>query len=198
MFNEHLNWLEHITSLVNKCTRFCSIFGKQRALIPLTGRKLLYHAFINSIISYCIIIYGNSCLSHLKSLHLACNRVLRILQFASRDTNTSALYTNFKILPVHLLYKFELGKFLFKVFNCSDLVPEVIVNIFCNSVYTHNLNTRAASSTILYCINSSADFRSYRYVAFDLWNHIPVAIRNSPNLFRFNLLYKNFLTNHQS
>ena len=156
----------------------------------------MYNAFLNSIISYCIVIYGNTYYSNLKPVYLACNRVLRILQFANRDTNCSLLYKNFNILSVHELYKLELGILLFKVFNCHKSVPEVIVSIYAKNVYNHNYNTRDNSSTILHHVNPQSCFHSAQYVALDLWNHIPVSIRMSPTLACFKRLYKNHLSLH--
>ena len=164
LFDDQLKWKAHINSLATKCICFCSIFNKQHALIPLKGRRLLYNAFINSIISYCIVIYGNTYYSNLKPVYLACNRVLRILQFANRDTNCSLLYKNFNILSVHELYKLELGILLFKVFNCNKSVPEVIVSIYAKNVYNHNYNTRDNSSTILYD-STILLFNSLNYLA---------------------------------
>ena len=122
---------------------------KRRDLIPMSCRKNIYFVLIHSHIQYGVEIYGNAAWNALQSLHVACNRSLRLLQDQTRFSNVKQLYSHYNTLPVQLLYKLHVSKMIFKsVSHCN--MSDVIRALFIPYLNSHIYNTRLSGTTYLY------------------------------------------------
>ena len=90
----------------------CCIRGD---LLPDDCRKQLFFALVNSRINYGIEVYGSAKWTALKSLHVACNRVLRTLQNRDRFCNVQLLYKTYDTLPVIQRHKFSTSRIILDV-----------------------------------------------------------------------------------
>ena len=79
--DENLNWQKHIEYVHKKIVKFVGIFYKRRSYLPNDCCKYLYFAFVHSIISYGIEIYGNTFKTYLSTIEKTVNKLLRILQW---------------------------------------------------------------------------------------------------------------------
>jgi len=73
-------------------------------MLSLDILKMIYFAFVYSHLVYGIEIYANTYMKNINKLVILDNKILRILQNASRDTNTVELYTKFNTLPIPALH----------------------------------------------------------------------------------------------
>ena len=101
-----------------KIIKITSIFYKLRENLPTVVKKMLYFAFIHSQMAY-----GNTFSSYLNKLIILNNKILRILQNASRETHVADLYITFNTLTLPNLHKFHILLFMHKFFHHNELLP---------------------------------------------------------------------------
>jgi len=83
-------------------------------------------------------------MSHVKTIYLEQNNILRDMRFSNYDTQVSHIYKTFKFLKVQDIYKLELAK-LMDTFH-DGLLYSIYNNLFQRSSDVHNYNTRYASN----------------------------------------------------
>ena len=115
--DEHMNFRQHVESIVQKIRSINGLLYSRRDYIPHSCRKNLFFALAQSRMQYCIETYGNTSWNVLQPLHIACNRVLRTLLGLSRYSHVKDIYLAYNVLPVHLLHKFCCAKIIYKSIN---------------------------------------------------------------------------------
>ena len=130
MIDEHMNFKQHVVTLVKSIKSVNGLLYTRRNYIPMPCRRNLFFSMIHSRVSYCIEVYGNATWNILQPLHVACNRVLRTLQGLTRFSNVKDLYIAYDVLPVHLLHKFCMAKLIYKCINSNTTMPAVISAMF--------------------------------------------------------------------
>ena len=165
---------------------------KRRDLIPMNCRKNIYFALIHSRVQYGVEIYLNAAWKTLRSLYVACNRSLRLLQGLNRFSNVKLLYCQYNTLPIHLLYKVYLCRLIYKSAIQGEMsaVTRALFEPYLNN---HAYNTRLSETPYLYTECNKAFFRTCVYDACLIWNDIPTEIRNSVTLHTFTNAFKSFL-----
>ena len=92
VLDHNLSWEFHIHDLNKKLVKVAGIFSKMRYILPSECRIILYNAFVFSRLNYGIELYANlNSSSHLHSLMVTQNKILKILQFKKHRSNTNAL-----------------------------------------------------------------------------------------------------------
>jgi len=195
IIDEHLNFKQHVETLIKSVKSANGLLYTRRDFIPMSCRKHLFYSMIYSRVSYCIEVYGNATWNVLQPLHVACNRALRTLQGLSRFSNVKDLYVAFDVLPVHLLHKFRMAKLIYKCINSNFVVPTVISSMFNLNHASHSYPTRISETNYLYKKSSHAFYKSYVNDACSDWNQIPITIRNAGSLSSFLKQYKSHLLN---
>ena len=110
-----LTFKQHIASVARSINSVNGMLYKRRDLLPDDCRKQLFFALVNSRINYGIEVYGSAKWTALKSLHVACNRVLRTLQNRDRFCNVQLLYKTYDTLPVIQRHKFSTSRIILDV-----------------------------------------------------------------------------------
>ena len=193
LIDEHMNFKQHVESIVKSITSVNGLLYRRRDFIPLSCRKELFFSMVHSRVHYCIEVYGNATWNIIQPLHIACNRVLRTLQGLSRYSNVKDMYIAYDVLPVHLLHKFCIAKLIYKCLNCSIVMPAVINAMFNLNHAPHRYPTKLSKTNYLYKKSGSAFYKSYVNNACTDWNLIPLTIRNAGSLNSFLKQYKSFL-----
>ena len=142
MIDEHMNFKQHVESIVKSIKSANGLLYSRRDYIPLTHRKKLFVSLVHSRIQYCIEVYGNATWSVLQPVHVACNRVLRTLQGLSRFSNVKDMYIAYDVLPVHLLHRFCTAKLIYKCLHSNIAMPTVISAMFNLNHASHSYPTR--------------------------------------------------------
>lgn len=193
LLDEKLLFNEHVKYVANKVNSISSMLYKRKELLPMNQRRSIYFSLVYSVISFNCIIYCNTKWCHIYPLHIAVNRVLRTLQNADRLTHVHDLYKKFLTLPLQLLFRFELGKLVYKSLFCKHLICPSTCNLIRYESIQMCHNTR---STGTYYLSKNADvsfYASYCNIAYSIWNSIPITIRTACSLSRFCHDYKLWL-----
>lgn len=102
-----LSWKEHIACLTSRMRKMIYIFKKLRNSANLNILKTVYCALCQSILSYCITVWGGAAKSHILPLERAQRTVLKVLSFKPFRYSTAQLYSNCKLLSVRQLFVLE-------------------------------------------------------------------------------------------
>ena len=187
--DEKLKWTEHIKFVYSSILKYVGIFYKIRQKMPPYCLKNLYYSTVYPKLLYGIELYANTCKSYLNDLMILNNKVLRVLQCKQLDTNTIELYTNFKSLPINLLFLHQALLFTFKFVHCRDGLPCIFKQFLNVNASVHNYYTRTRNDFHINLYSTSFGGRCFSLLCSKLWNSIPSELRciTSIALFKSNV-----------
>ena len=161
-----LNWAPHIANLRNELRQSMGLIYQASSFLPKNVLILLYNSLINSKITYCLEVWGNSPDTHLNKILVIQKRLLRIIYHKDPLFHTATLFQDAKILPINQLYKFKL---------CVKAHLKFYEEVKTNLPY----NTRYSALSLDYPkIGTTAiGRRQITYQMSDAWNSLPASLR---------------------
>lgn len=102
-----MTWQPHIISLTNRIRRLLQIFRNLRDAADSTTVKNVYYSLCQSLLTYCITIWGGTATSHLLKLERAQRAVIKVMFRKPRLYNTNKLYEECRLLTVRQLFIFN-------------------------------------------------------------------------------------------
>lgn len=194
--DENLSWQPHIEDLCRRLSRVSGMLFKIRNCLNRQTLLTLYHALAHSLIQYGIATWGSASKKHLHHLSVTQNRLIRTITFSNRRTKLAPLYEECNVLPLSLLYKFEIAKFVFKFKN--QLLPNKFTSYFqeINAVHQHNTRLSENKNYFLPRVQSTKSTFSLRFLGPQIWNVLPSKLIETTNLKTFSKILKmHFLQN---
>lgn len=104
IIDKHLRWTEHIKKLEGRTRKLIYTFKKLRHILPEDTFRTVYYALGQSIITYCISIWGAAATTNILPLERAQRALLKVMFFKPRRYSTEALYKEAKVLTVRQLF----------------------------------------------------------------------------------------------
>lgn len=104
IIDEHLNWRAHIEALCTRIRRLIYAFKELRHSANSEILTLVYFSLCQSIITYCIPVWGGTFKTAMISVERAQRAVLKVMLFKPRDYPTDKLYSDAAVLTVRKLY----------------------------------------------------------------------------------------------
>ena len=92
-----MSWNDHVGSLVARVRKLIFVFKKLRSSADLPTLKTVYYALANSILSYCIIVWGSSGKCLMLRLERAQRAVLKVMTYKPVRFPTDELYALLQI-----------------------------------------------------------------------------------------------------
>ena len=191
--DNHLTWSQHIQLIHDKLIKFTSIFYKVRNYMLTDVLKNLYYAFVYPHVLYGIELYANTHASYLSKLNSLNNKILRILQNKSRKCGTICLYNKYNVLPICKLHQFQLLCLVHKSVYHSSRLPVVFNNYFTANYSIHDYNTRFKNNLYVSCVQSESGKKAVKFKASQLWNKLPVCVKQIVSIPIFKRELKSFL-----
>uniref|UniRef100_A0A146LRR3 Putative RNA-directed DNA polymerase from transposon BS n=1 Tax=Lygus hesperus TaxID=30085 RepID=A0A146LRR3_LYGHE len=183
--DQHLKWKEHVNGLVLKIRKSFHFFILLRNWLSMRNLRMVYYAYVYSILIYAIIIWGGAYASNFRSLDIVINSVLRIASKSNRRTPLVNLYTNFDVLSPRMTYIYRLAIFVHKSW---DSLRKTV----------NARPTRGNVSRFLAVDLPKNDFynRQLPWLAPSVFEYLPIPIKtsNPHSLFKKNLYQ--YLMNH--
>ena len=191
IFDTHLTMVRHVNSICKSSFFHLRNIGKIRKYISLKTTETLVHAFISSKLDNCnSLLFGlpNKVLNKLQSVQ---NAAARIITLSHKHEHITPILVNLHWLPIESRIKYKILLLTFK--SLHGLSPAYIQELI--SVYKPNRNLRSSSQVLLtaqpYNLKSYGR-RSFSVAAPELWNSLPISLRNILSLASF----KNELKTH--
>ena len=189
-----LNWSDHIGNLCSNLAPKVGILRRLKHILPKESLLMIYQSTIQSVIDYCITVWGYApsiYLDHVQSLQ---NRAARIITGNyDREVRGVDLVKDLGWFNIRQRRDYFMGLLVFKALN--NMSPVYMTQMF---TFSHEIGvypTRSAQQNSLYVpkvskqiFSQSAQFNGPRF-----WNSLPLEIRNADALITFKLLLKRFL-----
>jgi hypothetical protein len=181
--DETLSWKSHIDKLVTKMSAACYAIRIVRGLLSQGTLRMIYFAYVHTIMEYGIIFWGNSS-TNINVFRLQ-KRIISVVTNAKTRDSCRDLFKNLKILPMYSQYIYSIILF---VVNNEDL--------YRSNYETHSLNTRYTCTTNLHRFISwlTVFQKGPYYSGIRVYNHLPSYIKNMSNDMKlFKPMLKRFL-----
>ena len=191
--DEKLNFKHHVSYLIKKLNSIRGMLYSRREFLPNSCRRNLYYALVYPHLQYGIEVYSQTHNCIIDPLHVACNRVLRVLQNVDRYSNVKQLYQKFDTVPVSLLGKLRISKLVYKSINYPDTISSATSHLLRLNQVRHGYSTRISSTNYLYKQSNRAFYSSYVNICCSIWNDIPDKIRNCSTVNTFIKTYMKYL-----
>jgi hypothetical protein len=189
-----LSWDKQIEYLSNKLSPKLGVLYRLSKFTPSYLLNTIYSTLIQPDIDYCISIWGNCAATYLNKIQSLQNRAVRILcNVYDWNVSSSALLSRLSLMSVPIRRDYFIGILMFKTvngFGLEYLLPELTyVNQY------HNYNTRAASNNLIIPNKPNCELykTSMHYKGIQLWNKLPVSMKNLEDITQFKFTFKNHL-----
>jgi hypothetical protein len=164
--DETLSWKSHITHLSKRLGSACNAL---RAITPDLSTdilKMVYYAYVHSLLSYGIILGGNS--SHSTEIFRIQKRVICIITKSSNKASCHQLFKQLEILPLQSQY--ILSSLLFVIKN---------KNLYASNQNIHTINTIFNLDLHLPTCNLTLYQKGAYFFGIKLFNHLPQTLKVS-------------------
>jgi len=128
IFEENLDWKNHILHVENKISKSIGIMHKIKHLLNKTCLKNIYYSFIHSYITYCNIVWASTCSSALKKIYTKQKQACRIVLNVNRCAHAKPLFREIGASNIYELNLLQNLVFIFQSQN--DLLPKYFENQF--------------------------------------------------------------------
>ena len=145
IIDENLTWSQHLKYLSSPIAKHSGLFYRLRNYVSREALCVLYYGLIYSKVQYGIISWGTASKTSLNAIQIRLNQILRAISFNNVRTPVTSLYKNLNFLKLDDIYKLELAKFMYKVYNKN--LPKIIENKFTKLASTHEYNTRQSAKS---------------------------------------------------
>ena len=151
---------------------------------------MLYNTLILPHISYCNLVWASSRTST-QPLLLLQKKAIRICSGAGYRDHSDPLFTRFKTLKINDIHFLQTALFMFRY--KTNLLPPSFTTMFRTNQNIHPYPTRRAADFHLHNPITTLAHKSIRHSGPDVWNSIPVEIRNCHSLYSFKRKVKQML-----
>ena len=192
--DRNLSWNIQTEAVYKKLNSKLALFRRIKPYLNEDMRIAFYNAYILPVFDYACVIWCNSSMKHLNKIINTQKRAARMILDKRYDHPSAPLFKELKWLPFTERCKYHTGMLVFKVLN--NLLPEYLNDILLlNQAASYNL--RSANSISHPLVKSRYTKNTFQYVAVNVWNNIPVNIRNKTKLASFRHTYRNYLLSTQ-
>lgn len=170
IIDNYLKWDQHIQILTKRVRRTFYKLLRLRTILNFKTLLNVYYALIQSMLGYCILIWGGAHKSHLNKLMVAQKSALKIILKKKRRYPSHLVFGEAKVLSLSKLYSEQLFKFIFKN-------RHTVMNQFGNH---HSYNTRQRHRHLLQPsrVRTAASQRQCLFQAVRLFNNLPSDIQD--------------------
>ena len=145
LFDNRLNFHEHIKILEAKIARSLGILNKLKYFLSSSALLKLYYALIHSHFNYGLAVWGSTYPAYLNKLKVLQNKAIRIVNSSYMSTSSKYIKTNILRLPK--LFEFETAKIVY--FYKFNLLPKIFDNYFSYAKCGYSRTTRFSLNTVI-------------------------------------------------
>jgi hypothetical protein len=111
-----LSWKQHIDSIIPKFNRACFAIRQVKSYMALEALKTIYFSYFHSLVTYGIILWGNSV--HSQYIFKIQKRMIRLIANLGVRDSCRCVFKELGILPLYSQYLYSLLMFVVKTGIC--------------------------------------------------------------------------------
>ena len=179
----NLKWKKQVDELLLKLkTRLVGLL-KLKFALSFSMRKAVTEGIFNSVLVYCLPLFGGMDVGDLKDLQVVQNKAAQIITHSPPRAHRSTMYDTLQWLTVNQLIFYHSAITVFKIRDNRE--PEHLSEILCQD----NRNKRI----IIPNLDLKLAQKSFSMRAAENWNQIPLEIRSQPKIGNFKKLAKKWI-----
>lgn len=179
--DEHLRWQQHVTYLINKLRKVNFKLYQLRSILNRKNLLILYNSLVESLINYCIVVWGGLFNTTSHNLQVTQNSILKTILKKNKLFSTEALYTETKLLNIRKLYAYQCLLFMYKL---------PTHNYVSHTYTTRHINNKSITIPLFKKTHTQ---RFVFYHGPKFYNLLPTEIKNIKKISRFKKEMKNYL-----
>ena len=171
----HLKWHQTLKDLLSKLKKRLAGLSKLRSIVPFGMLKVITQGIFNSVLVYCLPLFGGCDKNELNSLQVLQNKAAQIVTRSPPRSARNPMFDKLDWLSVNQLISYHTLIQVYKIRNSKE--PE----------YLHEkLKTDNRNGHIVIPNSELSLFKkSFTCRGSELWNSVPVQIRNSLTIGKF-------------
>ena len=180
-----------ISAVVKSSFFYLRQLAKVKPILTKKHLETVIHAFITSRLDYCNSLYVGVSQSSLARLQLVQNAAARLLTGTRKREHITPILASLHWLPVHFRVHFKILLFAFKSLN--GLAPRYVSELL--HPYAPARGLRSADQLLLEVPRSKRKLRgdrAFSVAAPNLWNNLPLHIRQASSLSIFKTSLKTY------
>jgi hypothetical protein len=179
--DDKLSWKNHINYLVTKLSSACFIMRAIKPIMSPGSFRMIYFAYIHSVLTYRIIFWGNS--SYTIKVFKIQKKVIRIIMGLKKYDSCRNSFKEMKILSLCSQYIYSLMQYV--VNNTHS---------FIRNTEAHDIGTRQNINLFPPNISLTRVQKGVYYSGIKIYNHLPTELKQLSNDQKsFGLALKRFL-----
>ena len=188
--DEKLTFKNHLNHLITKLSKIMGIFYKVKYSFPPEKLLQLYYSLVYPHLSYCILAWGKTNHSLLKSLSTIQKKYMRLITLSPPRSHTNPIFSSLKVLKLDDIYLLHSLVHMYKTMVLNKYP------LFKNSITMaqphHNYSTRLVNLIVPHFrVNKCKQMLIYQCIRS--WNYLPLYIKDMPNATMFKKACINFL-----
>src|SRR5688572_15107072 len=193
ILDQHLSWKDHIEAISSKIAKNVGILKRASNLLPPHVRLTLYYTLIYPYLTYCNIIWTSTYKSNLQRLTILQKRAIRCVAGVPYGSHTSQLFLELKLLKIDQIRKAQIGEFMYRYEHNS--LPVIYRQLFLRASEIHSYSTRNSKLYRQPFAHTNTRLFSIRFAGANVWNSIPLSIRQLSGLHIFKIKLRHYLIN---
>jgi len=124
IIDDSLSWKAHIDQMMSKLNKACFVIRTIQAIMSPETLRMVYFAYMYSIMSYGIIFWGNQ--PYCDKIFKIQKRVIRILTNSRMRDSCRELLKKLEILPLYSQYIFSISIIVIKNIYCIQTIRSTV------------------------------------------------------------------------
>lgn len=189
IIDSNISWKAHIRLIKTKISKSISIINRVKFYLDKNALRSLYCTMVLPYFMYCVEIWGNTYQCTIDPLVKLQKRAVRIIHKVGFRDHTHNLFINSRLLKFNDLVKYSTVIVFYKAFNKT--LPSNLQQLFIQRGNTHNFRgygkfkqPHAKNNRKRFCVS---------VCGVKLWNNLKTQHKQSQNIHRFKLTYKNMV-----
>ena len=122
----NLTFRDHVDFVVKKLNKLSGLMYRVRTFYPRRCLLMFYNSFAKSVITYGLLVYGNTSKHNFKKIDRVQRKIIRAIFFRKKYESLGLTLFDNKIHTVYELYVIELVKELFKQIRSESPLQYII------------------------------------------------------------------------
>ena len=176
----NLKWQRQVLDLQKKLKKRVAGLAHLKFVLPFQLRKVVSEGLFNSVLGYCLPLFGGCNLGHLRDLQILQNKVAQIVTHSPRHANRNSMFDHLDWLTVNQLVRYFTLLTVFRIRISHE--PEYLAECLNNTNRNGKIiipNTRLTLYKNSFRIRGSCN-----------WNMLPECIRRVTKISSFKRLVK--------